>query len=61
VVECVRQLPRRQRDCITLRYFEECSIETIAATLGLSTNSVKTHLRRGMEHLGRVLVPSDGR
>ena len=56
VIEQVRRLPVRQRDCITLRYFEECSIDQIAATLGLSPNSVKTHLRRGMEHLGRALV-----
>jgi RNA polymerase sigma factor (sigma-70 family) len=56
VIEQVRRLPIRQRDCITLRYFEECSIDEIAATLGLSANSVKTHLRRGMEHLGRSLA-----
>lgn len=63
VIEQVRRLPVRQRDCITLRYFEECSIDEIAATLGVSPNSVKTHLRRGMEHLGRALVgdrPGEG-
>lgn len=57
VIECVRRLPVRQRDCVTLRYFEECTIEQIAATLGISVNSVKTHLRRGLEHLGRSLAP----
>jgi RNA polymerase sigma factor (sigma-70 family) len=51
----VRDLPVRQRDCITLRYFEELSIEEIAATLGVSVNSVKTHLRRGMGNLARAL------
>ena len=56
VLECVRRLPIRQRDCITLRYFEERSIDEIAAALGLSVNSVKTHLRRAMEHLGRELA-----
>jgi RNA polymerase sigma factor (sigma-70 family) len=55
VLELVRQLPLRQRDCITLRYFEEMSIDDIAATLGVSPNSVKTHLRRGMENLGKRL------
>lgn len=61
VLECVRRLPVRQRDCITLRYFEERSIDEIAAVLGVSVNSVKTHLRRAMEHLGRALVVrSDG-
>jgi RNA polymerase sigma factor (sigma-70 family) len=56
VLECVRRLPVRQRNCITLRYFEERSIDEIAAILGLSANSVKTHLRRAMEHLGRDLA-----
>lgn len=56
VLECVRRLPIRQRDCITLRYFEELSIDEIAAALGVSVNSVKTHLRRAMEHLGRALA-----
>ncbi len=56
VLEAVRRLPTRQRDCITLRYFEECSIEAIAATLGLSPNSVKTHLQRGLAALDRSLV-----
>jgi RNA polymerase sigma factor (sigma-70 family) len=59
VIEAVRRLPVRQRDCVTLRYFEEYSIDRIADTLGLSANSVKTHLRRGMQHLGRSL--DDGR
>lgn len=61
VLECVRRLPIRQRDCITLRYFEEYPIEQIASTLGLSTNSVKTHLRRGMAHLARSLADMGGR
>jgi RNA polymerase sigma factor (sigma-70 family) len=55
VIEQVRRLPVRQRDCITLRYFEELGIEQIAEVLGVSANSVKTHLRRGMENLARAL------
>lgn len=55
VVEAVRRLPARQRDCITLRYFEEYPIERIATTLGVSANSVKTHLRRAMAALDRTL------
>jgi RNA polymerase sigma factor (sigma-70 family) len=58
VIEAVRQLPARQRDCITLRYFEELPIEGIASTLGLSVNSVKTHLRRAMATLDRRLGES---
>lgn len=51
IVAAVRSLPRRQRDCIVLRYFDEMGPEQIASTLGLSINSVKTHLRRGLDAL----------
>ncbi len=56
VIDAVRRLPTRQRDCITLRYFEESSIDVIAATLGVSANSVKTHLQRGLAALDRALA-----
>jgi RNA polymerase sigma factor (sigma-70 family) len=55
VLEAVRGLPARQRDCIALRYFEELPIDRIAATLGVSPNSVKTHLQRAMTALDRTL------
>ena len=58
VLDAVRGLPARQRDCITLRYFEEMPIERIASTLGVSANSVKTHLRRAMAALDRLLEES---
>ena len=55
VLEIVRELPRRQRDCVTLRYYEELSIDEVSVTLGLSPNSVKTHLRRAMGALAVAL------
>jgi RNA polymerase sigma-70 factor (sigma-E family) len=55
VLEAVRRLPRRQRDCVVLRYFSELGIDDIADTLGLSRNSVKTHLGRGLAALERDL------
>jgi RNA polymerase sigma factor (sigma-70 family) len=55
VLAAVRSLPNRQRDCVTLRYFEDLGIDAIAATLGLSPNSVKTHLKRAMTALERTL------
>ena len=54
VLQAVRGL-RAASDCVTLRYFEELGIEAIAATLDLSPNSVKTHLRRGMATLESTL------
>jgi RNA polymerase sigma factor (sigma-70 family) len=56
VLDAVRDLPVRQRDCVTLRYMEELGIEEIAATLALSANSVKTHLKRGLANLERALA-----
>ncbi len=51
VIEALRGLPRRQRDCVVLRYYLELSVGAIAETLGLSPNSVKTHLQRGLRSL----------
>ena len=48
VMDALQALPRRQRDCVTLRYYLDLSIADIAMTLGISVNSVKTHLQRGM-------------
>ncbi len=55
VLEALRDLPHRQRDCLVLRYYDELGIDEIAATLDLSRNSVKTHLQRGLAALGRRL------
>jgi RNA polymerase sigma-70 factor (sigma-E family) len=51
VLAGVRSLPGRQRDCVVLRYYCEMGPEQIADSLGLSVNSVKTHLRRGLAAL----------
>jgi RNA polymerase sigma factor (sigma-70 family) len=55
VIDALRRLPLRQRDCVVLRYYYELGIPEIAETLGVSANSVKTHLKRGMAALGRIL------
>jgi RNA polymerase sigma factor (sigma-70 family) len=51
VIEALRGLPLRQRDCVVLRYYFEAGIQEIAETLGISQNSVKTHLKRGLASL----------
>lgn len=48
ILEALRDLPHRQRDCLVLRYYQELGIDDIADTLGISRNSVKTHLQRGL-------------
>ena len=51
VLDALRDLPARQRACLVLRYYDELGIDDIAKTLGVSRNSVKTHLRRGLAAL----------
>ncbi|MFC7490943.1 MULTISPECIES: RNA polymerase sigma factor [unclassified Knoellia] len=55
VIDALRSLPRRQRDCVTLRYYLDLGIPDIAETLGLSANTVKTHLQRGLATLAQTL------
>jgi RNA polymerase sigma factor (sigma-70 family) len=43
----VGALPKRQQQCVVLRFYSECSEHEIAATLGISAGSVKTLLSRG--------------
>ncbi len=60
VVRALRALPHRQRECLALRYYLELSVEGIADLLGLSPNSVKTHLKRGLRGLATILEDSHG-
>ena len=59
VLDALRDLPPRQRDCLALRYYHELGIDEIASTLGLSRNSVKTHLQRGLAAMERLLEGRD--
>lgn len=51
VLNALRTLPERQRACLVLHYYEQLSMPEVAATLRISTNSVKTHCRRGLAAL----------
>ena len=55
VIEALRDLPHRQRNALVLRYYEELGIDDIAAAMGISRNSVKTHLQRGLAALEQRL------
>ena len=60
VVAALRALPHRQRECLALRYYLELPVDEIAGLLGLSPNSVKTHLKRGLRGLAANLEAHDG-
>lgn len=57
VLDAVRALSPRQRDCLVLRFYMDLSEAEIASTLGISPNSVKTHCRRGLTALAATLEP----
>lgn len=50
------ELPRRQREAVVLRHLLGYPETEVALALGLSTNSVKKHLQRGMEKLRRLSI-----
>lgn len=58
VLGALHELPDRQRVCLVLRYYDELGIDEIAATIGVSRNSVKTHLQRGLAALQLRLTTS---
>lgn len=59
VTRAVLSLPRRQRECIVLRYYGECTIAEVADAAGISLGAVKQHLHRALASLGRVLEESE--
>jgi RNA polymerase sigma-70 factor (sigma-E family) len=58
VVIALRGLPRRQREVLVLRYYEDATEAEIAETLGISTGSVKTHASRGLHAVADLLEGS---
>lgn len=54
----LRRLPRRQREVIVLRYLLDFSEAEVAAALGVSRGSVKTHLHRGVAALRKSVGPA---
>ena len=45
LAEAIDGLPEMMRTCLMLRYFHELSLQEAAVFLGLSVNTVKTHVR----------------
>ena len=54
----VARLPEPYREVVALRFFGELSLAETAEATGRPLNTVKTHLRRGLERL-RPLVTSE--
>jgi RNA polymerase sigma-70 factor (sigma-E family) len=54
-------LPRRERACVVLRYFDDLPLADIADTLGVSVGAVKRYLSTGTHRLEDLLGPVHGR
>jgi RNA polymerase sigma factor (sigma-70 family) len=54
------QLPSMQKATVVLRYGHDMSLDEIAATLGVSGETVKTHLKRAFARLRLRLGVADG-
>lgn len=52
------RLPRRQREAVALRYLGDLTEQDVAAALGISAGSVKTHVHRGLAALRERLGPT---
>lgn len=55
VLAALRELPRRQREAVVLRYYGDLSEAQTAAAMGCSTGAVKSHTSRAMAALRPLL------
>lgn len=51
----INQLPDKQRQIVTRRLLEECSIKDICAQTGKDSNYVKTTYKRGLKRLKQLI------
>lgn len=56
VVGALRQLPRRQREAVVLRYYAELPLEEIARAMGVRVGTAKSNLARGRDALARCIA-----
>jgi RNA polymerase sigma factor (sigma-70 family) len=56
----VGELPAAQRAAVTLFYYEDHSVEQVAAVLGMPENTVKTHLSRARATLRTEWLKREG-
>lgn len=61
LIERVRALAPRQAACIVLRYYEDLTVDGIAAVLGISSGAVKRYLSDGLRALSSTIDPTGAR
>lgn len=60
LAQALKQLPERQLEVVTLRFYENFKTNEIAAIMGITDKSVRNTLHKAMTHLrenARYLVP----
>ena len=55
----LRSLPKRERETLTMKFFEQRSDREIAEALGISENSVRQYVMRGRNHLKTALYEGE--
>jgi RNA polymerase sigma factor (sigma-70 family) len=60
LVSALSALPRRQREAIVMRHMAGFSERDVAAALGVSQNTAKKHLQRGMLRLRSDFDTTEG-
>ena len=55
VATALRNLPRRQREALVLRYYLDLPDSEIAAAMSVGESTVRSTVHRGLANLGRVL------
>lgn len=57
----MRRLAPRQAACIVLRYYDDLTVDAIAAVLGISSGAVKRYLSDGLKALSSAIDPAGDR
>ena len=57
VRDAIEELPDPYREVVALRFLADLSLAEVAEATGRPLNTVKTHLRRGLERLRPRLAP----
>lgn len=55
VLRQIEGLPRRQRECVVLRFYADLTVPEIARAIGVAEGSVKSHLHRALATLALEL------
>jgi RNA polymerase sigma-70 factor (sigma-E family) len=56
LLDALDRVPPRQRACLVLRFYDDCSVDEAAALLECSAGTVKSNTARGLEALRAVLT-----